>query len=261
MTGVSLQTLHPTKFDHGMVLAQTPDPGIKHECTTVPELMALLAPKGAELLVEGIKQGNHVPPLKEVGWCKNEKDSQRTRCAPKIQPSDRHIDWASWTAADIMRRHRVLGPLWNFANASGPERAHSRRVIWTSGFRIAKAGHQLSSEAGQPVVTSFKTDQDIYIKTCDGQILQADEVKLDGERNMGFLSAAKRAGMVDTPTDPLQCPRELSINLSDYAFYDHARGNARQALFHCKASICNGQQRTDTRKQSQPTDLDVLTGH
>ena len=206
MTGVSLQTLHPTKFDHGMVLAQTPHPGIKHECTTVSELMNLLAPKGAELLVEGIKQGIHVPPLEDVSWCKTEEASQSIRRAPKIQPCDRHIDWASWTAADIMRRHRVIGPLWNFAISSDRERDHSRRVIWTSGFRVVEPGHELSSDAGHPVVTSSKTGQDVKIKTCDGQFLQADEVKFDGERNMGFLSAAKRAGMLDTPTDPLQYP-------------------------------------------------------
>lgn len=201
-----MQTLHPTKFDHGMVLAQTPYPGIKHECTTVPELMTLLAPKGAELLVEGIKQGIHVPPLEDVSWCKTEKDSLSIRRAPKIQTSDRHIDWTSWTAADIMQRHRVIGPLWNFANSTNSERDHSRRVIWASGFRMADAGPELNSSAGHPVVISFKTDQNVYIKTCDGQFLQADEVKLDGEKNMGFFSAAKRAGLVETPMGPWQYP-------------------------------------------------------
>lgn len=62
MTGVSLQTLHPTKFDHGVILAQTPFPGIKHDTTTVSELEALLAPMGADMLVQGIKERIYIPP-------------------------------------------------------------------------------------------------------------------------------------------------------------------------------------------------------
>ena len=203
VTGVSLQTLHPTKFDHGVVLAQTPYPGIEHKSTTVHELATLLAPKGAKLLVEGIKQGIYIPPFEDVSWCRTE-DSQSIRLAPKIQPSDCHIDWASWTAADIMRKHRVIGPLWNFASSSKPEHDSSRRVIWTSGFRTVGADRSLSPNAGHPVVIKSQSDQEIYIKTCDGQTLQVDEVKVEGERSMGFLSAAKRAGMVELPMDPSQ---------------------------------------------------------
>ena len=205
VTGVSLQTLHPTKFDHGVVLAQTPYPGIEHESTTVPELMALLAPEGAKLLVQGIKEGIYIPPFEDVSWCRTE-DSQSIRLAPKIQPSDRHIDWASWTAVDIMRKHRVIGPLWNFASSSKPEHDSSRRVIWTSGFRTVGTDRSLNSNAGHPVVTKSQSGQDIYIKTCDSQILQVDEVKVEGETNMGFLRAAKRAGMVELPMDPSRYP-------------------------------------------------------
>lgn len=67
VTGVTLQTLHPAAYDRGVILAQTPAPGIP-----VPPdersgtLLEKLAAEGAELLVNGLKQELHVPPYERV---------------------------------------------------------------------------------------------------------------------------------------------------------------------------------------------------
>jgi methionyl-tRNA formyltransferase len=52
-----------------MILDQTPAPGIpipNPDSCTVPELLELLAPKGAEMLINGIRNRVFVPPLKEI---------------------------------------------------------------------------------------------------------------------------------------------------------------------------------------------------
>ncbi|KAK8053734.1 Formyltransferase [Apiospora saccharicola] len=81
VTGVTLQTLDPWEFDKGLVLAQTPPDElieIPLKCT-VPQLRDLVTPVGARMLVQGLRDGVHVPPL----------DAQQTG--------------------------RVIGPLWFYA--------------------------------------------------------------------------------------------------------------------------------------------------
>lgn len=117
-TGVTLQTLHPERIDHGKILMQTPPPGIKipkPDETNIAELTNFLAPKAAQLLVQGLRDevylsgpGNTVP-------AEEDDDPTRYPWAPKLSPDDRRVDWNGWTAAEILRRQRVLGPLWNMA--------------------------------------------------------------------------------------------------------------------------------------------------
>lgn len=49
-------------------------------------------------------------------------------------------------------------------------------------------------------MTDLATEiQNIYVTTCDGQYLQADEVKIEGEGVSSFPQAARRAGMINLP--------------------------------------------------------------
>ncbi|KZL85218.1 formyl transferase [Colletotrichum incanum] len=112
-TGITLQTLHHKSFDHGTVLSQTPLPGIPvpENCTT-QRLHDIVTPLAAEVLVEGLRKGLHVPPLKDVGWQPNEEERQQLNHAPKVTNHDRQINWSKWTADDVVLRQRVLGPVW-----------------------------------------------------------------------------------------------------------------------------------------------------
>ncbi|SPQ20964.1 8a8ba120-eb7f-4040-8a16-17b0e462029a [Thermothielavioides terrestris] len=70
-TGITVQTLSPTSFDAGAILLQTPPPGtpIPPACT-FQQLHDLLAPAGARMLVEALRQGLHVhaaPPYGGLG--------------------------------------------------------------------------------------------------------------------------------------------------------------------------------------------------
>jgi methionyl-tRNA formyltransferase len=112
MTGVTLQTLDDKSFDHGIILAQTPQNGLLlpggYNCT-YPELLDFITPKAAELLVQGIRDKVYVPPLVNAGWY----SSKTLLPAPKITVDDRQIDWQDSECAKIDRQHRALGRLWN----------------------------------------------------------------------------------------------------------------------------------------------------
>ncbi|KAF4986913.1 hypothetical protein FDECE_15695 [Fusarium decemcellulare] len=115
-TGVSLQTLDAKAFDHGTVLAQTPRPGIPvpSDCT-VQELTNLLAPIGAQMLVQGLRDGVHIPPSQNAGWKAGEIADEQLTHAPKVTKADGQVGWAQWTGEEFVRRVRVLGSVWTHA--------------------------------------------------------------------------------------------------------------------------------------------------
>ncbi|KAK8879533.1 formyl transferase [Apiospora arundinis] len=96
-TGVSLQTLDPHEFDKGLVLAQSRDDAliqIPPQCT-VPQLLELVTPVGADMLVQGLRDGVHVPPLEEQrsGVAKGRQAAAAAAVthAPKIETKDRDL--------------------------------------------------------------------------------------------------------------------------------------------------------------------------
>ncbi|KAI9701559.1 MAG: Methionyl-tRNA formyltransferase [Candelina mexicana] len=116
-TGITLQTLHPSKFDHGTILAQTAYPIPNPETCTVPQLLQYVAPKGAAMLVRGLRDRVFVPPYDEVERPEDTAQSldRPLRRASMIHPEDSHINWGRWPAEEIVRKNRVLGPLWSEA--------------------------------------------------------------------------------------------------------------------------------------------------
>ncbi|KAL9606071.1 MAG: hypothetical protein Q9179_000751 [Wetmoreana sp. 5 TL-2023] len=204
-TGVTLQTLHPTKFDGGKIIAQTPYPGIEHGAETVGQLRDVTAPLGARMLVQGIKNGLFIPPVQEVGWYTGDEGALKFTYASKIGPKDRHINWASWSASDILRRQRIIGPLWNYAESFAKEQHGSRkivkRVIWEHGFRLLEHECHLFPATGHPVIVGLHgITQKVYIRTCDGNVLVADMIKVEGGTTTEAFHAARRTGLAPIPT-------------------------------------------------------------
>lgn len=142
-TGVSLQTMHPTQFDHGTVLAQTPFPGLPIPDNATPQtLLDILGPLGAEMLTGAIEDGNFIPPLKDI--LQGVSPPVHLTHAPKITPEDRHLQ-DSWDAAEIQLRDRVLGRLWTNLRAThthiGGWTDHSdREVVHKQGPRVVFTG-------------------------------------------------------------------------------------------------------------------------
>ncbi|KAL4868807.1 hypothetical protein BDV12DRAFT_196965 [Aspergillus spectabilis] len=213
-TGVTLQTLHLQNFDHGAVLAQTPPPGFEipnPDSCTVSDLLKVVAPKGADILVEGIRKGLFVPPVEDAGWYFSEGQKDLIHAA-KIKPQDRHIDWASWSGADISRRHRVLGPLWSkslvVGEASGPiPTFQQRRVILTEFEEVKplKGSESFALVPGLPFIDgehTVKADsgKGVYVFTKDGKLIKVHQMKVEGQQNADALRAALKARMVGSRT-------------------------------------------------------------
>lgn len=137
-TGISLQTLDDRAFDHGLILARTPPLPIPSD-TNYAALLAYVTPLAAELLVQGLRDGAHVPPLEEAaehGHGLEESKSQGQEVievpgkpenllhAPKITKQDRQLRVSNLPY--LWRRYRALGPLWFWARDRQGVR---RRVI------------------------------------------------------------------------------------------------------------------------------------
>lgn len=128
------------------------------------------------------------------------KAAGAARAAPKITPNDRFIAWETWTAEEIMRRHRVIGPLWSSA-IFNDEGKSERRIIWSTGFDQTSDTPTVDVPVGQPVVIGSESSaQNVYVRTCDNRMLAIGEIKIEGGGQAKPIQAAKKAGMVDDST-------------------------------------------------------------
>jgi methionyl-tRNA formyltransferase len=107
-TGVSVQTLHPTQFDHGVVVAPSPPPGLRNtRDSRFADLHDELAAAGAEMLVDVLKTRKYVAPHRDAGWYAGPVD-----LAPKISPQDRFVDFGARTMDEVLAMQRALGNTW-----------------------------------------------------------------------------------------------------------------------------------------------------
>ena len=65
------------------------------------------------MLVETLEKGFFLPPFNDIKPFTGLSEPTKLCHAGKITPKDRHIDWCTWTADDILLRQRVLGKLWD----------------------------------------------------------------------------------------------------------------------------------------------------
>ncbi|KAK7190979.1 hypothetical protein DPSP01_009179 [Paraphaeosphaeria sporulosa] len=110
-TGVSVQTLHPTQFDGGTILAQTPSPGISiPDWVDADGLTRRLGHEGANMLVNVLLSRAFVPPLKDVGWYGDSGGA--IDHAGKILKGDQQVDFAKSTLDDVFAIKRAIGEPW-----------------------------------------------------------------------------------------------------------------------------------------------------
>lgn len=170
------------------MLYQTPHPGITAppDCT-VQELTNLLAPVGAQMLVQGLRDGVYVPPHQNKGWKGEELDQGQLVHAPKISKADGHIRWSSWKADDIVRAIRVLGSVWTEAVS---RKGETKRLIFqdaetvstgdvkTNGTTVRFLGHGSDSFSA---LVSDQGDGSYAIKTPDDKMIRVKKVKVEGK--------------------------------------------------------------------------------
>lgn len=184
-TGVTLQTMHPTMFDHGAILAQS-DKIPLHRGTAPSELLQILGSLGADLLYRGVDEGLFLQPQKDAE--NSSLNSGEHAFAPKVTPEDKHIDWTTWTAGQIQLRDRVLGDLWDTHTYSqctnGSSSTHAvKRVTFHGPWELARADLRLGSRnSGEPevVFSPFRKGLTIGIRTIDDKVLIPSTATVDG---------------------------------------------------------------------------------
>ncbi|KAG5943318.1 hypothetical protein E4U60_006736 [Claviceps pazoutovae] len=117
-TGVSLQTLDDKAFDRGTILAQTPPPGLPISPNDdLDRLRNDTAAHGAKMLIQGLRDGLHIPPYRDVGWKAaqlKEQGIEKPQHARRTTKKDSMIQ-PNWTAEDFSKRYRTFGKVWTYA--------------------------------------------------------------------------------------------------------------------------------------------------
>ena len=163
----------------------------------MPELLEQVAPKGAEMLLECIKNRMYLNGINVAQDAQGEPARATALAAPKITPKDRFIKWKTWTAGEILRRDQVIGPLWSFAELYGNGKAE-RRIIWSTGFSLTSEIPKIDVPIGQPVILGKDSiAPSVYIRTCDNKMLKLGEIKIEGGAQAMPMEAAKKAGMAN----------------------------------------------------------------
>ncbi|EEY14329.1 methionyl-tRNA transformylase [Verticillium alfalfae VaMs.102] len=207
-TGITLQTLHESKFDHGTILSQTPLPGIPvPPGTNLQALHDIVTPPAAEMLVQGLRNGVHVPLLKPVGWTPSQRDLATLRHAPKLTKQDRQVRWRAWAADDFARRETVLGPLWSelqtrrgrkrvifegleaVAPSTGSDEAMKGQarafVAFETGTDAGVSGGPISPEAVEEVSYLEADDGSgsVLMSAPGGGVVKVARIKIEGDKS------------------------------------------------------------------------------
>jgi methionyl-tRNA formyltransferase len=198
--GVSIQTLHPTKFDHGVVLKQTPIPGPEITPDDSPkDVTPRLAKEGAGLLSTVIEQGLFVHPLQPIILdemdLKTVTGDQKVALAPKIQDVDMKIDWQTMAASDIVRRLRGFGKLWDdkFLVSIVDLIDTNSRVVFS---QLEEAnpteleGNTESVQVGKAVLSNDGAK--IYVKAANNTWVEVIGCKISGLDMLGSMKRLKQ---------------------------------------------------------------------
>ncbi|KAK5163713.1 Methionyl-tRNA formyltransferase [Saxophila tyrrhenica] len=208
-TGVTVQTMHPTKFDHGTIVAQTPAPGIQVAPQSTPQdLLDVLGPMGAETLSQTIERGSFVSPEQTMN---SSTTHDHLEHAPKITPQDRRIDWVSWSADDIILRDRILGRLWDpelyMRCNKNTEDGMPKRITLSGPWRVwtpeeINASVISNKGPGDPLrlyEPERPRDNVLGIVTCDRKVVCPASATIEGQKkDTGLQALLARVESVST---------------------------------------------------------------
>ncbi|KAI9794762.1 MAG: Methionyl-tRNA formyltransferase [Peltula sp. TS41687] len=206
-TGVTVQTLHPEHFDHGRILAQTPLLDIPSPDTcTVKQLRDFLAPIGAELLIQSIRQRLFLPSDDKDDKVSREiQNQEQLSWAPKIRTEDSHINWQTWTADEILRRQRVLGPLWNLASSRTEGTLTLKRIIMQE-IRVIRTPGFRQLPTGVPFLLK-REKRRLLVQTCDEKVLEIPLIKVEGRPFKDAAGAAEKDHLFEEKSLATRLPK------------------------------------------------------
>jgi methionyl-tRNA formyltransferase len=214
---MSLQTLHPSSFDEGIILDQTPWPGIDvPEDCDYPELLQIMKSLGAQMLLKTIRNRLYLPPFTGVGWAENVADNRREyKHAPKIETAHRLLDFETMDSSRMMRMSRAFGSTWAYAAVPAQTPVFkSQRIIFQGPFEIlAPSSIGVEEEKSIPEVppglpywqqhavddAKDSTNHPLLVNTVDGKTLTAAFMQVEGGVRMPAYQAAMRHRLIGQP--------------------------------------------------------------
>ncbi|KAI5965823.1 FMT1 [Candida pseudojiufengensis] len=163
-TGVTVQTLHPTKFDHGRIISQSDEVPILND--NYRSLEYRLGAEGGELLKTCIKDSLFVEP-------QGIESSFKRSFAPKIDKTKRQILWNQYSARQIERLNDALGPLFTFikvqTKSKGKLSQEIKRVILDRVKETKNENELWNLNLKQPGEFYLSEDK-LYIKANNGYL-------------------------------------------------------------------------------------------
>ena len=195
-TGVTIQTLHPSHFDHGTILAQTPPPGVSiaHR-PSAHDLQDRLGTLGANMLIQVLTERRYLPPLQDVGWAAHlvthketdpELDQRQSPVfdhAPKLTKKDSFVNFSTTTLPHLLNIHAALGQSWcilpdgerllihKIASLGPNTQREPGLYLYPRDFPSTLASGAISSSHDEGVRSGHKVKQGdlVYFTTADQQ--------------------------------------------------------------------------------------------
>lgn len=208
-TGVTVQTLHPSKFDEGRIVLQTPFPGIRIPDSThitTPGLRNFLAPIGAEMLIRSLHERLYLRAQDTI----SNANEPKLNHAPKMSPESRHISFRTMSSTHVLRLNRALGRLW-FRSGNIGARQDDERLMLESDLRLAegkdlehvtettreKAVTGLPFAVTVPRLNSSNSPPTLLVKCVDGELLCIPTLRMSSSRPANSVIAAARANLLE----------------------------------------------------------------
>lgn len=214
---MSLQTLHPTSFDEGIILDQTPWPGID-----IPEgcdysgLLKTVQPLGADMLLKAINNHLYLPPYNDAGWAKDAAGGKRVhKHAPKIETAHKLLSFETMDSSRITRMSRAFGSTWTFAAVPTRTLELKRsRIIFPKPFKIllpsSISTDRNTNIPGIPPGLPYwperaaddeegSADHPLLVNTIDGKTVSTNSIKVEGSVEMPAYQAAQKHRLLGQP--------------------------------------------------------------
>lgn len=202
-TGVTIQTLHPTKFDRGEIIAQSEEVSVL-ENENYDSLLERLGELGSDMLIQTLQKGLYKPPITPI------IPSTSFSLAPRISPSESEIRWNDHTTKNVINLYNSLGPLHTFQKClTKKKNADPVEELFKVIFSDIKiyAGPLEISQIGLGAFLLDLVNDRLLIKTKDG-VISVGLVKLQYqsyESPTKFVSQIlKRCGVTLSKTKFIQ---------------------------------------------------------
>ncbi|KJX98563.1 hypothetical protein TI39_contig405g00003 [Zymoseptoria brevis] len=187
-TGVSLQTMHPERFDAGKVLdrrkVDVP------ENAGVGDMIGILGPLGAGLLGNYVSSDAFADGVRGHEDVIQDEEKPKSSYAAKLTKQDQCVDWETWDAEQVLRYDRVLGNLWDISTYRSclPAKAAvkgDKRVSFQGPWSVLKPERDVfvvCDNEGVVLCQDYDAQRHFALETADGLFVSPTSATIEGEK-------------------------------------------------------------------------------